>query len=198
MKNYLFLVLAPAAAFWLLIIPACRQQPQTRQYEENDTAPTRVPSRPQAPSQSEFWRWEKPLQWREEKGVDLRLVTFFITSREGSGECALVTLPGEGGGIRANVQRWLEQLQLPLFSPSALESFLSRQKKMQTKSGLPVSIIDFTTLSGSQSKPDQSLLVAIIQVEKQTLFVKMRGAKALLSENREIFYKFCQSLSPGA
>jgi hypothetical protein len=85
-----------------------------------------------------------------------------------------------------------------LFSPPELQDFLTRQKKMQTKSGLPVTIIDFTSLSGPQSRLEHRLLVAIIQIENQTLFVKLRGAKALLSKNRDVFYKFCQSLSVGA
>lgn len=194
MKNYFVLSLM---AICLLIISACRQQPQTRQYEEKDIATAPTSSRQQAQPHSEFWRWEKPPQWQEEKGVNLRLVTFFITGREGSGECALITLPGAGGGTEANVQRWLEQLHLPLFSQLDLEDFLSRQKKLLTRSGLPVIVIDFTTLNYPQKHLGPSLLVGIIASENQTLFVKMSGGKALLKENREVFYEFCQSVIRG-
>jgi hypothetical protein len=198
MKNCFSFGFVVMAVGCLLIAPACRQQPQTRQYEEKGAAAAPAQNQPQGQLRYETWRWEKPLQWREEKGVQLRLVTFLITGREGSGECALITLPGDGGGVKANVQRWLDQLHLPLFSPPELEDFLTRQKKMQTKNGLPVTIIDFTTLSGPQNRMEQSMLVAVIQAESQTLFVKIIGGKALLGKNREVFYKFCQSLSLGA
>jgi hypothetical protein len=198
MKKYFSLGPAAIVVFGLLCAPACRQKPQARQYEENDTAAAQASNQPQARTQSASWRWVKPLPWREEASAGLRLVTFYIGSREDSGQCTLIPLPGDGGGIQANVQRWLEQLQLPLFSPPELADFLGRQKKMQTQSGLPVDVIDFTTLSHPQARSGPSMLIAVIPGENQTLFVKMNGRRALLEKNREIFYEFCRSLSPGA
>jgi hypothetical protein len=198
MEKYFFLRLTAALASLLLIIPVCRQQPQTRQYEEKAASSAPLPNRPQGRPNVESWRWEKPRQWREEESSGLRLAAFSIPGREGSSECTLIPLPGDGGGVRANVQRWLEQLQLPAFSPPDLEDFLARQKKIFTGSGLPVMIIDFTALSPSPNRLAPSLLIAIIQAENQTLFVKMSGGKARLGENRGIFFKFCQSLSLGA
>ena len=176
---------------------ACRQEPQSRQYEENGAAavlaPKPLPARPHAGS----WRWQNPPQWRVEASAGLRLATFSIPGREGSGQCSLIPLPGDGGGIQANVQRWLEQLHLPPFSPPELADFLGRQKKIQTDEGLPVTVIDFTTLSPPQEPAGPSMLVAIIPGGDQTLFVKMSGGKALLKTSREIFYQFCRSLSRG-
>lgn len=139
----------------------------------------------------------KPPQWREAAGAGLRLATFSIASREDAGQCTLVTLPGDGGGIQANVQRWLEQLRLPSFSPGEMTDFLSRQAKIQTGSGLPVSVIDFTALNVPQERPGPGLMVVMITDAGQTLFVKMSGGKALLRENRKVFFDFCRSLSPG-
>jgi hypothetical protein len=198
MKNSFVLSMIAAMTFGLLATPSCRQQPQTRQYEEKGSAVVQAPKQPPRQLSQASWRWDKPLLWQEEKGDGLRLVTFLITGREGSAECALVALPGDGGGVEANVQRWLEQLNLPLFSPAELDDFITRQKKMRTESGLLVTVIDFTTLNQPQKRLGTSLLVAILASENQTLFIKMSGGKALLGENREVFYKFCQSLSLGA
>lgn len=152
----------------------------------------------QARPHSESWRWTKPLHWREEESAGLRLATFSITRGEDAGQCTLITLPGDGGGVQANVQRWLDQLHLPVFSQPEMADFLSRQEKLRTGSGLPVTIIDFSALKNPQERSGTSLLVAMITAENQTLFVKMSGGKELLEENREVFMKFFLSLSPGA
>jgi hypothetical protein len=197
MKSYFFSVSALAAALCLLVAPACRQQPQSRKYEENGISAAPAPIQTKARPHAESWLWVKPPQWREAAGAGLRLVTFSIAGREDAGQCTLVTLPGDGGGVQANVQRWLEQLRLPSFSPKEMMDFLSRQAKIQTGRGLPVSIIDFTALNVPQERPGPSLMVAMITDNGQTLFVKMSGAKALLRENRKVLFDFCRSLSPG-
>jgi len=45
---------------------------------------------------------------------------------------------------------------------------------------------------------EESMMVAIIMGENQTLFVKMDGRRGLLEKNREVFYEFCRSISRGA
>jgi len=197
MKKCFSLSLAAAAIGCWLAAPACRQQPQSRQYEENGSASAPLSEPAPAQARDGAWRWEKPLRWREEASTGLRLATFSVSDLESTGQCTLVPLPGDGGGIQANVQRWLEQLSLPLFSPSELADFLSRQKKMRTNGGLPVMVIDFTTLGRRQEPSGASMLAAIISGENQTLFVKLRGARVLLEKNREVFAEFCRSLSPG-
>ena len=197
MNNYFSFCLAAAVICCWLAAPACRQQPQSRQYEENGSASAQEPEPAAVQAREGAWSWEKPLRWREEASSGLRLATFSIADRESSGQCTLVPLPGDGGGIQANVQRWLEQLSLPLFSPSELTDFLSRQKKMRTNGGLPVMVIDFTTLGRRQEPSGASMLAAIISGENQTLFVKLRGARVLLEKNSEAFAEFCRSLSPG-
>ena len=198
MKSYFFLILALAAALCLLVAPACRQQPQTRKYEENSTSAAVEHMQMQTRPHSVSWRWAKPLQWREEESAGLRLATFSISSGEEVGQCTLIALSGDGGGVQANVQRWLDQLHLPVFTQPEMADFLSRQKKTRTVNGLPVTIIDFAALNNPQKRMGMSLLVAVITGENQTLFVKMSGEKALLEKNREVFNKFSLSLSPGA
>jgi len=198
MKKHFSFCLAAAAICCWLVAPACRQQPQSRHYEENGSASALEPEPATAQAREGAWSWEKPLLWREEASDGLRLATFSIADRESSGQCTLVPLPGDGGGIQANVQRWLEQLNLPQPSTSELADFLSRQKQMRTNGDLPVMVIDFTTLSRRQERSGASMLVAIVSGENQTMFVKLCGARALVEKNRQAFAEFCRSLSPGA
>ena len=198
MKNGFALGLAVLVIGGLIGAPACRQQPQSRQYEENGAADAGKQVPPQDPALAAAWRWVTPPQWREEAGSGMRLATFSIPGTGGAGQCTLIPLPGDGGGIQANVQRWLEQLQLQTLSPQALADFLGRQETMRTAAGLPLTVIDFTPLSYQQQPSGTSMLAAMIRGEDQTLFVKLSGAKALLEKNREFFYEFCRSLSHGA
>jgi hypothetical protein len=198
MKNGFALGVAVLVMASLLGAPACRRQPQSRHYVENGTTDAGRQMRAPGPAFSAAWQWVTPPLWREEEGTGMRLATFSIPGTEGAGQCSLVPLPGDGGGIQANVQRWLGQLQLQMLSPQTLADFLSQQKTTRTAAGLPLTIIDFTPLSYRQQRKGISMLAAMIRSEDQTLFVKLSGGMALLEENRQFFYEFCRSLSYGA
>ena len=198
MKNCISARVALLALSALLVTIACRQQPQSRPFEENSTEVAWPNDQAKMDAAKGTWSWEKPHQWREEQSSGMRLASFQVADEEGSGQCTLVALPGDGGGAQANVQRWLEQLQLRPFSLRELADFLAKQKKMQTGKGLPILVVDFTILNNQQNGAGVSMLVAIITGENQTLFAKFTGGNALLGKNKIIFYKFCQSLFQGA
>jgi len=183
-------VLACAGAF---VPAACRREPRARQYVESGTEVPRTPAA--ARTEQTEWNWENPRQWRQETGTGLRLATFSIGGGNSKGQCALVPLPGDGGGIEANVLRWLTELDLPQFSTAELAGFLGRQNQLLSRDRRPVTIIDFTTLAPGPLNP--SLMVAIVPAGNQTLFVKLSGGKELLEKNRDIFLSFCRSLSRG-
>ncbi len=197
MKYYCYLGIVAMVFYGFFVAPACRRQPESRHYVENGAAAPPPPERAQARPRDGAWRWEKPRHWREQENSGLRLATFTIADRGAMGQCTIVPLSGDGGGVEANVQRWLEQLHMPQISSPELDIFLGQQKKMQTSGGLPVMIIDFTTLSHNREHPEESMLVAIIMAGNQTLFVKLAGGKILLEKNRDVFYEFCRSLSRG-
>ncbi len=198
MKQYCYMSVAAMAVLGFVVMPACRRQPQSRHYVENVAAAAPAPERSPAPPQALAWRWVKPSHWREQGGSGLRLATFAIADRGNVARCSIVPLSGDGGGVEANVRRWLEQLQVAQISSPELDVFLGQQKKMQTSDGLPVMVIDFTALGRGQEPGEESMLVAIIRGDNQTLFVKMDGGRIMLEKNREDFYEFCRSISWGA
>jgi len=198
MKQYCYMSVAAMAVLGFVVAPACRRQPQSRHYVENVAAVAPAPERSPASPQARAWRWVKPSHWREQGGSGLRLATFAIADRGTAARCSIVPLAGDGGGVEANVRRWLDQLQVAQISSPELEVFLGQQKKMKTSDGLPVMVIDFTALGRGQEPAEESMLVAIIMGENQTLFVKMDGGRIMLEKNREDFYEFCRSISRGA
>jgi hypothetical protein len=57
-------------------------------------------------------KWTVPPGWTEEKGGQARQASFKFGDRDPKLEMTVVKLPGDGGGLAANVNRWREQIGL--------------------------------------------------------------------------------------
>jgi hypothetical protein len=62
-------------------------------------------------------RWMVPKRWAEEPGRPMRAATYAVPSSEGDpegGECAVYFFgAGQGGGVDANIDRWVGQFENP-------------------------------------------------------------------------------------
>lgn len=139
--------------------------------------------------------WTVPDGWIERKGGGLRLATFIIGNEKSRIFCTLVSLKGDGGGIRANIRRWLGQLNLSseLTEETDLTRFISNQKKIETSGGLTGLFVDFTSLTGSPER--ESMMVTVFQLSDQSVFVKMLDKESILIRNREDYLKLARSLA---
>ena len=139
--------------------------------------------------------WQAPASWDEFKGEGFRMVTFKSHDTTDGIECSIVSLSGAAGGLEANITRWMTQIHLSPLSEEKLNEFLSQQKKLITKSGEKVILIDLALLQSTEASSVSSILGAVVPGADQTIFVKMTGTKAALSRQRENFEKLCQSLN---
>ncbi len=57
-------------------------------------------------------RWTLPAGWKEEKGGPARVASFRFGDRDPKLEMTVVRLPGDGGGLASNVNRWRDQIGL--------------------------------------------------------------------------------------
>jgi hypothetical protein len=96
--------------------------------------------------------------------------------------------PGGGGGLDANIKRWLGQFQ-------SAEG--ASKVEPQTIAGTKVTIVttEGTFASGmpggaSTPVPNQALLGAIVEHADGDVFVKMTGPAALVKESRPKFMEF--------
>lgn len=135
--------------------------------------------------------WEAPKGWQENRESGIRLTSFITEPENRRGLCTVVILKGDGGGLRANVQRWMAQLDLLPASGDIPNGFLSGQKKFNTGGGFPARFIDFTSLGDSGDST--SMLVTMISLPDETLFVKMVEKKQFLIQRRDGFLALCQS-----
>ncbi len=132
--------------------------------------------------------WTLPAGWSIEAPRSMRVATYAIPAAPGDaegGECAVFYFgSGQGGGVDANLQRWIAQ-----FQPAA------RSKRWAKKvNGLPVSLADvsgtYTAHGGSmsQSSGDKTgwrLLGAIAEGPQGAVFFKLTGPeKTVAAANR--------------
>ena len=137
-------------------------------------------------------KWDTPKGWVEQQGSGFRLATFVIKSENKEAVCTIIPLMGDGGGLELNVLRWLNQLKIVMDSEEDLKKFISEQKKYKTSGGLEAVLVDFTTLSNSNT--GNSMVVAVITLKKSTLFIKMKGERSFVIKNRNDFISLFKSI----
>lgn len=134
-----------------------------------------------------------PEGWKEAPASSMRDVNLSFGPAQ-EGECYVSRLPGPGGGLEANVNRWRKQMGA---EPLTLEQI----EALPTKPlfGQPAVFIEvdgpFTAGMGStESLPDYRLLGLILSSDAGAVFVKMTGPKALVEKESAGFGLFTGSL----
>ena len=138
--------------------------------------------------------WQVPQGWQEQKGSSMRLATFVNMEKDSAIECTIISLGGSAGGLKQNVIRWIQQIQLNVPSDEALDQFISRQNNFTNSSGLSVQLIDLTGLQNSMSDDTPSMMVGIIDIKSAQVFVKVTGSKKSINDNRERFLQLIESI----
>lgn len=76
-------------------------------------------------------KWTVPEGWKEEQGGPARVATLKFGDRDPKLELTISKLPGDGGGLSANVNRWREQLGLDRASEAEIASVLKKVGDVQ-------------------------------------------------------------------
>jgi hypothetical protein len=141
--------------------------------------------------------WDVPAGWKELPPTEMRRANLQPAGSPDA-ECALFVLPGEGGGLLDNVNRWrVKQFGAPPLLAADLEK-LPKQKLM----GLDATRVEVegtyqgmtATGTAGEAKPGFALVGLIAQVQERLLAVKMTGPKTLVDAERGHFDDFVKSL----
>ncbi len=131
-----------------------------------------------SPTSAAGLTWTLPAGWTVETPRSMRVATYAIPAAQGDAEgaeCAVFYFgAGQGGGVDANLERWIAQ-----FQPAT-------KSKRSTKqvNGVPVSLADvsgtYTAHGGSMSKeqgdkPGWRLFGAIAESPQGAVFFKLAG-----------------------
>ena len=138
--------------------------------------------------------WTTPEGWTQKTGLPMRDLSFVFGANE-EGECYLSRLPGAGGGLTPNVNRWRGQMGL---APMTDAEIAALPKKMMF--GLEGTYVDlsgaFSGMGGGPGKENYRMLGVILSSDSGAVFVKMTGPAELITAQQANFDAFCASLQP--
>ena len=101
----------------------------------------------------------------------MRIVNLLVGGQEGA-ECYVTALPGDGGGVTANVNMWRNQMLLPPLN--AQEIIELPKKKLLKQDSVFVDFNGtFTGMKGEVQNADYKLVGMIMEHHGSTIFVKM-------------------------
>ena len=147
------------------------------------------PPASRSPTAAAGLAWTLPAGWTVEAPRSMRVATYAIPAAPGDAEgaeCAVFYFgAGQGGGVDANLQRWIGQ-----FKPAT-----GAKRSAKKVNGVPVSLADvsgtYTAHGGSMSqaqgdKPDWRLLGAIAETPQGAVFFKLAGpAKTVAAASKD-------------
>jgi hypothetical protein len=131
--------------------------------------------------EAEGLAWTAPEGWQRAGPRPMRVVTLTPEGHPQT-EVYVVVLPGTGGTVADNVDRWRGQLGLPSLAPGAHDA-LPTLEVLGTRAVL-------AELSGG----GQGLTGLVCPLPGRTLFVKLTGPTDSVAAERERFVAFCRSL----
>jgi hypothetical protein len=160
------------------------------------SAPATVPMQ----SGSGNVKWTTPSRWQTGPEKPMRSATYLIPAAPGDSEGAeCAVFENIGGGVDANIKRWIGQFEQPDTSSSDAKAKLAKE----TINGLQVSTVDLTgifagggTAMGQPAvkKPGYRLLGAIIEAPSGPVYFKMTGPEKTMAAAQKEFQELLKSV----
>lgn len=127
-------------------------------------------------------KYEKPEGWQESEGSSMRLVSLAAQSGKGTADVSVIRLPG-GGEMLPNINRWRGQVKLDPLNADELEETLEAIK-----------VADYSGKLSSIEGPEESIMIAIIDIDDVKWFFKMQGPTEAVKAESEHFREFLDSV----
>lgn len=155
-------------------------------------AATEPPDAATATDQTVLFEYTVPEGWTELPATQFRNPNFRMGSN-GDIECYVTVLPGEGGGLLVNANRWRGQMGQQPYSEDEFAQ-LPRANILNR----PSVIVDFTgdymAMGASEPQAGYRLVGALLQVPRAAIFIKMVGPDEAVEAQKDKFAMFAQSL----
>jgi len=134
------------------------------------------------------FKYKLPKGWVKKPPRQIAVEVLEATDGKQSAEVTFVALPGDGGGIAGNINRWRKEVQLPgLSEADAIKSAVAMKV-----AGVASHYVDIANPAGPALK--NRTLGVIIPLGERTWFVKMSGPREWVGENKDAFETFVKSL----
>lgn len=133
------------------------------------------------------YTWTLPAGWKETGASSMRLASFEVPLAEGGvGDCSIVRLGGQAGGLVANINRWRGQIGLAPTDEATLRAEMVAGKA-------PVG--EFAAFKLANPETGKGMLATMYMQTDATLFVKLTAPVAALDALMPTFLDFCASLA---
>ena len=136
--------------------------------------------------------WTLPNGWTQEAGGGMRLATLRVKDDLGEAEVSIIKLPGDAGGLGANINRWRGQVGLESADEAKIEEEL---KTTARQSGLGSY---YWQILVNDAKPEKAFAVAIVPIDGDVLFVKLMATAEVVQATQQSFLEFCDSIQKPA
>ncbi|SVC98163.1 uncharacterized protein METZ01_LOCUS351017, partial [marine metagenome] len=123
--------------------------------------------------------------WIEGDKSSMRLASFNATYNSGIADVSITNFSGDGGGLKANVNRWRKQLGL---QPQS-EEMINKSMLIKTSKLGKYKLIKIQNDSNQES----AFLCSIIEIKNSTIFVKMKASLDGINQLENEFIEFCSS-----
>ena len=173
MRNILLIICT-------VFIFGCGQQPKATQYTE---IIIEKPLEMDEPVGSALV-WDMPQGWEQGLASSMRLASFHLVNEPGAIDVSIVSLPGGAGGLEANLKRWIGQIGLDV-SEEQLTAFMTASKDK---------IFDFSKLQANADPLTKSMIVAMLDINQSTVFVKMTGTADSIGKHKNEFLNLLGSV----
>jgi hypothetical protein len=145
--------------------------------------------------------WTAPAEWKSQGERPMRAATYSLPAAKGDAEPAELAVfffgASSGGGVDANVKRWIEQFQKADGSSAAKDAKVKQEKI----AGLLATTLDVkgTYMGGSMTgpstpKPGYRLLGAIVEGPGGNVFFKLTGPEKTVTAAEKPLRKMLEGL----
>jgi hypothetical protein len=138
-----------------------------------------------APAASGKSVWKVPAGWEEQAPGMMQTARFVAAGAGGAkAEASVASIPGEGGGLLGNANRWRKQIGLDPIDATEL----AKQTSTLEAGGAKATVLDVT----SQDKKKR-LIAVTVPGSGSTTFYKLMGDETVVAKEKEAFLRFVQS-----
>ena len=146
---------------------------------------------PRAVAQNATQHWDTPPGWVELPPTSMRTANFQVAGDERA-QCYLTMLPGDAGGIAPNINRWRQQMSVPLMTGAEVDAlprweFFGRDAVLVDIEGT------WTGMSGAEQGAGYRLVGLLLIEPSGSKFLKMVGPADVVDAELDAFRELARS-----
>lgn len=148
-------------------------------------------------------KWQTPAEWSAQPERPMRAATYSVPAVSGDPEAGEIAVfyfgPNEGGGVQANIDRWIGQMKQPDGGSSA-----AKAKVEKVQGAVALTMLDLTgtylassgpMMEVSAEKPNFRMIGAIAEGPQGAVFFKFTGPAKTVEANASKFLEVVKGVS---